>query len=738
MSGRVSMYRMMSLRPSGGRMRERAVLPSLLFGLGLLLGGQAVLAADTARLAFTVNSFDNSLASYRVDADGMLHFNAHWPVPAFPAAVAVHPSGRFVVTASKADQRIGVYRIDAQSGRLSPVPGSPFRSMGRSPFFVTFHPSGKYVYVASRFDGVLAFAFDPDTGALSPIKGMPYPAGERTRSLAMHPSGRFLYATNAYSNTVSGFAIDQATGQLQPLEGSPFAAGDTAPIDTELVPLIDYPPNAGGVPYYVAMHPTGKFLYVANWGGGSLSGFRIDEQTGVLSLLKGFPFVTGVNPYALAVNPSGQFLYVASWADSALWAYGIDPMSGDLTRLSGSPFALAGASPVAITFDPAGRHAYVPNYHSNNVSVFALNQKTGVPRLQDTVQTRSGPWSLAVLPGNVVASPTRRTAFALAGEQLVLLRQQAVNGKLESIARITAGTRPVAVVAQHDGRFVYVADAAGNRIYGFGVDGDKLRPVPGAPFAAGKGPRDLALDINGRYLYAVNEASDDLSVYAVDAGSGSLSEVRGSPFRTGRGPVSVTLGAAARYALVANAEADSISVFRYLNSLSPLVSEINRYGSPFTVGKHPLSVAEDPTGKHVYVLNGDADTLSLFRLDSQSGILKALPGSPIAVGKGARAVVVHPSGDWLYVLNGGSGDIARYQRDRLQGTLREITPRIPVGEHVEGMRLDPAGHYLYLTRTQGKPLSCLAVDADNGVLTRQQACTSPEGLSAPVFPVFSH
>lgn len=723
---------------SGGR----AVMPALLFGLELLLGCQAALAADTARYAFTVNSFDNSLASYRVDADGMLHFSAHWPVPAFPAAVAVHPSGRFVVTASKADQRIGVYRIDADNGELSPVPGSPSSSVGRSPFFVTFHPSGRFVYVASRFDGVLAFRFDLNSGALSPIKGMPYPAGERTRSLAMHPSGRFLYASNAYSNTVSGFAIDQATGQLTPLKGSPFAAGDTAPIDTELVPLVDYPPNAGGVPYYLAMHPTGQFLYVANWGGGSLSGFRIDEQTGTLSLLKGFPFITGINPYALAVNPSGRSLYVASWADSALWAYGIDPVNGDLTRLSGSPFAVAGFSPVAISFDPAGRHAYVPNYHSNNVSVFALDHKTGVPRLQDTVQTRSGPWSLALLPGTVMPPPTRRTAFALAGGQLILLRQQAGDGKLESVARIAAGTRPASVVARHDGRFVYVADAAGDHIYGFGVDGDKLQPIPGASVAAGKEPRDLALDINGHYLYAVNEGSDNLSVYAVDADSGGLSEVGGSPFHTGRDPVSVTLDAAARYALVANAGADSVSVFRYVNSLSPLVAEINKYGSPFSVGKpatgkHPLSLAEDPTGKHVYIANAEADTLSLFRVDVQSGILDALPGSPLAVGKGPRAVVVHPSGDWLYVLNGGSGEIARYRRDRLQGTLHEVPPRIAAGGQVDGMRLDPAGRYLYLTSTQGNPLSCLAVDAKNGGLTSQKGCAFSEGLSTLKFPVFS-
>ena len=82
------------------------------------------------------------------------------------------------------------------------------------------------------------------------------------------------------------------------------------------------------------------------------------------------------------------------------------------------------------------------------------------------------------------------------------------------------------------------------------------------------------MDINGLYLYAVNEGSDNLSVYAIDADSGSLSVVSGSPLRTGDGPVAVTLDASARYALIANAGAGSVSVFRYQTNQSPLISRL--------------------------------------------------------------------------------------------------------------------------------------------------------------------
>jgi len=703
----------------------------------LLSLAHAAPAAEVARYAFTVNSFDSSLVGYRLGVDGMLRVTGHQrvPAPAFPTAVGVHPSGRFVLTTSKSLSRIGVYRLDAETGMFAQVPGSPFRSVGRSPFFITFHPSGRYVYVATNFDGVLAFKFDLDSGALSPIDGMPYPSGKRTRSLAMHPSGHFLYASNSYSNTISAYGIDPATGKLTDLDGSPFPAGDTAPVDSKLAALLKYPVSAGGVPYYVAIPPSGRFLYVTNWLSSSLSAFRIDPDNGTLSLLDDFPRITGINPYAVSIHPSGQFLYVTSWADNVLRGYSIDPSSGDLSQLPGSPFAVEGTSPVAITFDSSGQRAYVPNYHSNNVSVFEVDVASGALSLRDTVQTRSGPWSLALAPGQMLKPPAVRHAFGLSGKELVMLSQSTNDGGFKRVANVEAGNKPVAVVSRHDGRFVYVADAGDNRIHAFQVEVDQLTPVPGSPFVADKGLRDITMDINSRYFYAINEVASNLSVYAVDAASGALSEVPGSPFRTGRNPVALTLDAAARYVLVASAE--GISVFRYQTSDSPLIFEMAKYGSPFAAGKRPVALAEDPTGKHLYVVDADTNSLFLFQVDFQSGVLEALPGSPLATGKFPSSVQIHPDGEWVYVLNNGSDNISRYRRDRLRGTLSEVMPRVVVGSQSQILRLDPAGHYLYVLAEKNKPLQRYAVDVVSGALEEQKV-QQREGFQELVFPVFSN
>ena len=725
-------HEMLFLLPRSGIKLVQTVLSILLLFAGIAS------AADTARYAFTVNSFDKSLSSYRLDASGMLHVDGHRGIPAqaSPTAVGIHPSGRFVLTASKTVDHIGVYRLDSGTGVLAQVPGSPFRAVGRSPFFIAFHPSGRYVYIASRFDGILAFAFDQNSGALTPVDGMPYPSGKRTRSLVMHPSGQFLYAPNAYSNTISAYAVDSVTGKLTDLEGSPFPAGDIFPVAAQLAGLTKFPVSAGGVPYYVAIHPSGRFLYVTNWLSGSLSAFRIDPDSGALGLIDGFPRITGISPYAVAVHPSGQFLYVTSWADNALWGYRINPASGELTLVSGSPFAVEGIAPVAITFDSAGQHAYVPNYHSNNISVFNVDRASGVLSLRDTVQTRSGPGSLALAFGETPTLPTARYVFGLSGKALVMLKQSAASGELKQLATTTIGDKPVAVVAHHNGHFVYVADAASDRIHAFRVEDERFFPVPGSPFVTGEEPHDLVMDINGHYLYTVNKGSDNLSVYAADATNGALAEVFGSPFRTGSGPVAITLDASARYALIANADAGNISVFRYRVNQSPLIFETTKYGSPFAAGKRPVALAEDPTGKHLYVADATANRLFLFRVHFQSGVLEALPGSPLATGKSPRSVQVHSSGDWVYVLNGGSGDVSRYRRDRLQGTLSEVMPRVTVGSQARILRLDPAGRYLYVLAEEGKPLQRYAVDVVSGALEVQKTQQSEE-FRELVFPVFA-
>ena len=65
----------------------------------------------------------------------------------------------------------------------------------------------------------------------------------------------------------------------------------------------------------------------------------------------------------------------------------------------------------------------------------------------------------------------------------------------------------------------------------------------GTEVAAGDGPRDVTVDPSGQFVYVVNGASDDITVFRVDAATGSLTPA-GAPAPAGDGPTSIAIVAA--------------------------------------------------------------------------------------------------------------------------------------------------------------------------------------------------
>jgi 6-phosphogluconolactonase (cycloisomerase 2 family) len=85
-------------------------------------------------------------------------------------------------------------------------------------------PSGKFVYITNQVSGdVSAYRMDAGTGALVQLTGSPFRAGAAPISVAVEPSGKFLYVSNYQSANVSAYSIADS-GALVPV-GGPFRAG---------------------------------------------------------------------------------------------------------------------------------------------------------------------------------------------------------------------------------------------------------------------------------------------------------------------------------------------------------------------------------------------------------------------------------------------------------------------------------------------------------------------------------
>ena len=245
--------------------------------------------------------------------------------------------------------------INPVTGSLSLLPEGPYFTHAAS-ISIALDPLGKFVFTANdESNDVSAFAIAPG-GAISEVAGSPFATGRTANCIVVDASGKFVYVTNALDNTVSGYAINRATGVLTEIAGSPFAIGLNALY-----------------PQFIALDPLGKFAYVANGSSSSISSFTIDPATGALTLVPG-GFAAPQGASAVAVHPNGKFVYVATGFDIEGFTH--DASTGKLTPMALQP-AVPGGRASALVVDPSGRSLYVIDTINNSVDAFAIDPAIG-------------------------------------------------------------------------------------------------------------------------------------------------------------------------------------------------------------------------------------------------------------------------------------------------------------------------------------------------------------------------
>ena len=330
------------------------------------------------------------------------------------------PSRLYV--ANRVSNDVSAYTIDASTGALSEVPGSPFAA-GIGPISVTVDPGGKFAYVAnggsSNFtDTISVYTINPATGALTSIGAVP--AGRSSlRSITVDPTGKFAYTASGGSRTssfdVSAYTINATTGALSVATGSPFFAGTN--------------------PSSVAVDPSGKFAYVTNQASSDVSAYAINAATG--ALISTVRASTGTGPLCIRVDPSGKFAYVVS---DAVSAYSINASTGALTSIG--PAVAAGTGPGSVAVDPSGRFAYVTNFSSNDVSAYVINATTG------ELTSTGAPVAAGAAPNSVTVDPSGKFVYVTNGgsDNISIYTIDAANGALTSLgAPVATGAGPASI-----------------------------------------------------------------------------------------------------------------------------------------------------------------------------------------------------------------------------------------------------------------------------------------------------
>jgi 6-phosphogluconolactonase (cycloisomerase 2 family) len=183
--------------------------------------------------------------------------------------IAADPGNRFVLSVDLGQDRIYVYRFDANSGKLTLSEGTSFVSFptGNGPRHFVFHPNGRWIYALGEESSTIAFfLYDAKAGTLAlkqTISSLPagFAGTNFTSEVVISPGGRFLYAANRLHDTIAICAID-SSGALKLLE--------------EVSTMGDYPRHC-------TFDPGGDFFYVCNQRSDSITCFKAHRETGLLS-----------------------------------------------------------------------------------------------------------------------------------------------------------------------------------------------------------------------------------------------------------------------------------------------------------------------------------------------------------------------------------------------------------------------------------------------------------------------
>ncbi len=332
--------------------------------------------------------------------------------------------------------------------------------------------------------GIHIFRVDRATGAMTPA-GV-FKAGTSPSCLASNAAGTRLYSANETDRvgehkegTVSAFAVRRADGGLE---------------------LLNTVPSGGAGPTYVAVHPCGRFLLVANYFGGSVAVLPIlpDGRLGAATDVKNDAGAVG--PTRAANAPPGSFA-----------------VSGhDRTHAH------------MIEADPSGRYVLHADLGLDKIFVWKFDEEKGLLAANE-------PPAAALPPGDgprhFQFHPNGRWLYSIQEEAstVVLFDYDAARGRLT--ARQTVSTLPPGfagsnfcseILVSADGRFVY----AGNRLHdSIGIlavgPGGTLTYV-GEEWTRGDYPRSFNFDPTGRFLYCCNQRGDNITVFRVDRKTGGL------------------------------------------------------------------------------------------------------------------------------------------------------------------------------------------------------------------------
>ncbi len=260
------------------------------------------------------------------------------------AHIAVHPSGKFLLTAQygggstalfplAADGKLGAAQLSKHqggSGVVKPVQEKPHAH------WVGFSPDGRFALVPDLgLDGIVIYRIDLAKPAIERHGFAASVPGGGPRHMRFSPDGKFIYLLNELSLSVTTFAWDMAAGTAQRLADVPALSAEVKRKEAM---------NAAAE---ILVHANGRFVYSSNRGHDTVTVYRADPATSALQVIQVQP-VRGAFPRNIALSPDGAWLLAAGADSHTVAVHKVNPTTGELTYQTKSVITVP--APICIIF----------------------------------------------------------------------------------------------------------------------------------------------------------------------------------------------------------------------------------------------------------------------------------------------------------------------------------------------------------------------------------------------------
>jgi 6-phosphogluconolactonase len=280
--------------------------------------------------------------------------------------------------------------------------------------------------------------------------------------------------------------------------------------------------------------------------------------------------------------------------------FSIDAVTGKLSPINTERSEKGPAA--FVTVDPSGRDVLAAHYAFATVAVLPID-----------AGGRLSPVSCTIQETGSSVDPVRQThAYA------------------HSVNCDPAGNFAVSCDLGADKLFIYKFDAALG----------KLTPndPPSVSVPPGSGPRHLTFSHDGKFVYQINEMGATVIVYSFDATAGALTEIQSVKTlkndEKGNTSAEVQIDPTGRFLYASNRlTTNYLTIF----AIDPSSGKLTLAGYQDSLGKTPRNFRIDPTGRYLLLANQDSNTLVLFSIDGQTGLLSPI-GRPIPTVHGPTCV----------------------------------------------------------------------------------------------------